>query len=74
MYPPWAIPNDPRIALANMDAVFPQQQAVEKTYECIPCGTTFAEADGEHKDGYLVCPRCWSEDLREISKQEETNG
>lgn len=25
MYPPWAIPNDPRIAMSNMDAVFPQK-------------------------------------------------
>jgi len=26
MYTPWAIPNDPRIALANMNAVFPDRE------------------------------------------------
>lgn len=40
----------------------------EKIYECIACGTTFKEVDGEHKNGYLVCPSCWCEDLREISE------
>ena len=29
MYAPWAIPNDPRIALANMNAVFPKTNAVQ---------------------------------------------
>ena len=75
MYPPWAIPNDPRIALANMDAVFPKPQAKEKIYECVTCGTTFKESDGEHKNGYLVCPNseCESEDLRELTEQEANN-
>jgi hypothetical protein len=27
MYSPWAIPNDPRIALANMDALFPTKES-----------------------------------------------
>ena len=26
MYTPWAIPNDPRIALANMNRVFPAKE------------------------------------------------
>lgn len=73
MYAPWAIPNDPRIALANMDAVFPKKQVGEKIYECICCGTTFNYAEGEHKNGYLVCPnpKCESEDLREITDTEQ---
>jgi len=36
-------------------------------YECIACGTTFKEEDGEHENGYLVCPSCWCEDLREVT-------
>lgn len=36
MYSPWAIPNDPRIALANMDAVFPKTTAIQN-------GTLIAE-------------------------------
>lgn len=47
------------------------KKAREKVYECISCGTTFKESDGEHKYGYLVCPRCGSEDLREISEKEQ---
>jgi len=39
-------------------------------YECIACGTTFREEDGEHRNGYLVCPSCWCEDIREITEQE----
>jgi DNA-directed RNA polymerase subunit RPC12/RpoP len=38
-------------------------------YECI-CGTTFYEYEGEHKNGYLVCPSCWSEDIREVNLNE----
>ena len=41
-------------------------------YECVSCGTYFSEGEGEHKDGYLVCPSCWSEDLRTF--EEEING
>ena len=126
MYSPWAIPNDPRIALANMDAVFPvhekrtlvaenveldmetlriaqsvnghplarhraqkaivesvigaldpedrkrfeayeKGEAPDRTFECVVCGTTFKEGDGEHKNGYLVCPSCWDEDVREVT-------
>ena len=37
-----------------------------KTFECI-CGTTFKEEDGEHKNGYLVCPSCWNDDIREVT-------
>ena len=37
-----------------------------RIYECVPCGTTFYARDGEHKNGYLVCPSCWDEDLREV--------
>ena len=35
------------------------------TLECLACGTTFGEEDGEYKYGYLVCPSCWYEELRE---------
>ena len=42
-------------------------------YECIVCGTTFKEEDGEHKNGYLVCPSCWSEDLREVKTDERND-
>jgi len=74
MFPPWAIPNDPRIALANMDAIFPDKRERVEVYECIACGTTFREEDGEHKNGYLVCPSCWCEDIREITEQEVNDG
>jgi hypothetical protein len=30
MVSPWAIPNDPRIALSNMDMVFPNKRRQEK--------------------------------------------
>lgn len=46
-------------------------------YECVVCGTTFKYEDGEHKNGYLVCPSCWSEDLviiPEGSKDENRTG
>jgi len=46
------------------------QKEKARAYECIACGTTFKEEDGEHKNGYLVCPSCWCDDLRE-NKQEE---
>lgn len=37
MYSPWAIPNDPRIAVANMNAVFPQVETKPKIYlTCFP--------------------------------------
>jgi len=40
MYSPWAIPNDPRIALANMDAVFPQKaKETEPLISCPDCGS-----------------------------------
>lgn len=39
-------------------------------WECVVCGTTFRGEDGEHKNGYLVCPSCWSEDLREVTSDE----
>ena len=32
-------------------------------YECVCCSTIFKEEHGEHKDGFLVCPSCESEDL-----------
>ena len=32
-------------------------------YQCLVCGESFKEADGEYADGYLVCPICGSEDL-----------
>lgn len=70
MYPPWAIPNDPRIALANMGAVFPKPQEDEKIWECVSCGAVFHEYEGEHDNGFLVCPRCESEDLREIGVED----
>ena len=38
------------------------------TYECIACGTTFKEEDGEYKNGYLVCPSCWHGDLSEVAE------
>lgn len=41
-----------------------------KVYECIACGTTFKEEDGEHKNGWLVCPSCWHEDLREVTSDD----
>ena len=28
MYPPWAIPNDPRITLANIDKTFPNRDTM----------------------------------------------
>jgi DNA-directed RNA polymerase subunit RPC12/RpoP len=34
-------------------------------YECLACGTTFNEEDGEDKYGYLVCPSCGDNELRE---------
>ena len=49
-------------------------EAPDRTFECVVCGTTFKEEDGEHKNGYLVCPspKCESEDLREIDIKEES--
>ena len=44
-----------------------EEGEASKVYECIACGTTFKEEDGEHKNGYLVCPSCWCEDLREAT-------
>lgn len=42
-------------------------------YECVVCGTKFHYEQGEHKNGYLVCPnpKCESEDLRTITDTEQ---
>ena len=45
-------------------------EIIDKIYECVACGTTFKEEDGEHKNGYLVCPSCWDEDIREVTGNE----
>jgi len=42
-------------------------------YECVVCDTRFHYEDGEHKNGYLVCPSCWSEDLRLIEDSLEVD-
>ena len=42
-----------------------------RAYECVACETTFKEEDGEHKNGYLVCPSCGDEDLVVITQEEE---
>lgn len=42
-------------------------------FECVSCGTTFKEEDGEHKNGYLVCPSCWDEDIRKVEVNERTS-
>ena len=40
-----------------------KEKEMSNVYECVSCGTSFKYEDGEHKDGYLVCPSCWDEDL-----------
>lgn len=40
-------------------------------FECLACGTIFKERDGEYKYGYLVCPSCWNEDIREVTLEEK---
>jgi predicted nucleic acid-binding Zn-ribbon protein len=32
-------------------------------YQCLVCGESFKQADGEYRHGYLVCPICGCEDL-----------
>jgi len=41
------------------------------TYECLVCGTKFYYEQGEHKNGYLVCPSCGDENLIVITQEEE---
>ena len=50
-----------------------EREDKKTTYECVTCGTTFNYAEGEHKNGYLVCPnpKCGSEDLRTITDTEQ---
>ena len=70
MYSPWAIPNDPRIALANMNAVFPKTEAKPKIYlTCFPyewgrnhhdvIGSALAE-DGTGLASHLSSDETWA--------------
>ena len=72
MYPPWATPNNPRIALANMDALYPIKETREKNIiicpDCksknitsCPGGTCLKPSEWEKKNIKYICMDCLCE-------------
>lgn len=73
MYSPWAIPNDPRMALSNMDAVFPQkgETVMARKQRCSKCNKLSDPYDWSlvrHAGSTVArreCPKCVAEAKKE---------